>query len=295
MDPKQVVFTDKQVDIAEGVLNGDFDVGFVRTDQLEHFGLTLDDVKVLNPRSYVMDNGDLFPFLTSTAVFPEWPVAALPHVPPVIAIEVQEALIAMQVHAETGRQISTGAAYAPMRCDTTEDLAIFALEASGEGNIAAFRNPKSYFGVRTMQEAAGFLKKDEDGNWKCTRHVLGELFASIDCPEGHFRVDADEFKDQCAKAGLPCKEGYDCFCRPCIKGTSLSKYIISILFYEEPTRVLFLLQPMMSMCLSAIILMIIFTRIGILDAPRCMSVDPRSNKMTFSSGQETISCAKIPS
>jgi hypothetical protein len=35
MDPKQVVFTGNQRDVVQGVLDGDFDVGFVRTDQIE--------------------------------------------------------------------------------------------------------------------------------------------------------------------------------------------------------------------------------------------------------------------
>jgi hypothetical protein len=35
MDPKQVVFTGNQFDVVQGVLDGDFDVGFVRTDQIE--------------------------------------------------------------------------------------------------------------------------------------------------------------------------------------------------------------------------------------------------------------------
>jgi hypothetical protein len=35
MDPKQVVFTENQVDVVQGVLDGTFDVGFVRTGQIE--------------------------------------------------------------------------------------------------------------------------------------------------------------------------------------------------------------------------------------------------------------------
>lgn len=36
-DPKQVVFTDNEFLTIEGVLNGDFDVGFARTDQIERY------------------------------------------------------------------------------------------------------------------------------------------------------------------------------------------------------------------------------------------------------------------
>lgn len=34
-DPKQVVFTMDERKIVDGVLNGDFEVGFARTDQIE--------------------------------------------------------------------------------------------------------------------------------------------------------------------------------------------------------------------------------------------------------------------
>jgi len=36
-DPKQMVFTVSQKKVIEGVMKGDFDVGFVRTDELEKF------------------------------------------------------------------------------------------------------------------------------------------------------------------------------------------------------------------------------------------------------------------
>ena len=34
-DPKQVIFTEDEVKTVDGVLNGDFDIGFARTDQIE--------------------------------------------------------------------------------------------------------------------------------------------------------------------------------------------------------------------------------------------------------------------
>ena len=63
MDPKQVVFTGNQFDVVLGVLSGDFDVGFVRTDQIERTqypnGEYVDpeDFKIISPRIYVMDDG----------------------------------------------------------------------------------------------------------------------------------------------------------------------------------------------------------------------------------------------
>ena len=34
-DPKELVFTSNQGKVVQGVANGEFDVGFIRTDQLE--------------------------------------------------------------------------------------------------------------------------------------------------------------------------------------------------------------------------------------------------------------------
>ena len=72
MDPKQVVFTKNQFDVVQGVIDGDFDVGFVRTDQIERHTdqngnpINPDIFKVIEPKIYVLDDGTLFPFLHST-------------------------------------------------------------------------------------------------------------------------------------------------------------------------------------------------------------------------------------
>lgn len=102
MDPRQVVFTGNQVrllafdfrseecpqhsahlagplslppeqfDVVNGVLDGQFDVGFVRTDTIERtvdaYGnpINPDNFKVIEPKIFVLDDGNLFPFLHST-------------------------------------------------------------------------------------------------------------------------------------------------------------------------------------------------------------------------------------
>lgn len=59
---------------------------FSRTDQIERHVLPNGDqldpdvFKVIEPKIYVLDDGNLFPFLHSTDIYPEWPVAALDHV-----------------------------------------------------------------------------------------------------------------------------------------------------------------------------------------------------------------------
>lgn len=100
-DPLQVVFTNDERKIVGGVMNGDFEIGFARTDQIERttdangepidpgrfrrfipfvaFCRTISDshpaffsdmFKVINPQIHVLDDGRLFPFLSSTDLHP---------------------------------------------------------------------------------------------------------------------------------------------------------------------------------------------------------------------------------
>jgi len=228
MDPKQVVFTGNQDKVVQGVIDGEFDVGFVRTDQIERskdvYGNTIDPelFKIIEPKIFVLDNGELFPFLHSTDIYPEWPVAAMDYVPKDVAEEVQEALIALQSHAQAHEQVQAGGPWDPSRCDTTPDLAKLAWEASTNGNMAGFRTARSYFEVRTMHEAAGFMLQDEKDNWRCTR--ADTLYDSIKCPEEHYKLPIEEYEEKCASMGLVCKEGYDCYCRPCVKAFEVDVY-----------------------------------------------------------------------
>lgn len=120
----------------------------------------------------------MFPFLHSTPTFPEWPVYGARHVSPDVVEEVQNALIALQYHKEVGDamyecltefprqvcdQMTIEQLYPEARCDTTRELADLAVAASKAGFLQGFRPPRSYFHIRTMQEAGGFLRKNEEG------------------------------------------------------------------------------------------------------------------------------------
>jgi diguanylate cyclase (GGDEF)-like protein len=76
------------------VLDRRADVGFVRTGVLEAMAregkVSLSQIRVLNLNS--LPN---FPFLLSTGLFPEWPLAAAPHVPIDITNQVVAALLLM--------------------------------------------------------------------------------------------------------------------------------------------------------------------------------------------------------
>jgi ABC-type phosphate/phosphonate transport system substrate-binding protein len=182
--------TENNDDIVLGVLDGRWDVGFVRTGHIERTidprtGRIIDPskFKTLEPRIHIMDNGELFPFLHSTPTFPEWPFFARQGMDPIVAEEVQNALHNLGAHKKVGDAIydcihrnETSSAEKEVcytappayfvedaRCDTTREIAEIARRAGVAGRHSGFRPPKSHFHLRTMQEAAGFLQKNDLG------------------------------------------------------------------------------------------------------------------------------------
>eukprot|EP00980_Cylindrotheca_fusiformis_P007440 scaffold1534_cov108-Cylindrotheca_fusiformis.AAC.1 len=66
-----------------------------------------------------------------------------------------------------------------------------------------------------MQEEAGFIIQNEQGEWHCERDA--NTYNGLICPEGHYKVSKEYFANQCAETGLHCSEGHICYCRPCIR------------------------------------------------------------------------------
>lgn len=255
-DPKQLVLTKDQSDVVTGILSGRYDVGFIGTNQIEtsknEDGSKLDPdlFKIIEPNFYVMENGDLFPFLHSTEIFPEWPFAALLSVPWDVATEVQQALLKIgeysQVHLgvlECGmiarnetknanldvsfcKDLDPSHYNGDAPCETTYELAEFATEATLRMHAAGFRPSRSYWALRDMQQTGGFMLQDEKNinNYFCTRP--SNLYEGIVCPEGYFKRNEVEFTNGCAQIGLSCdqNENYDCFCKPCVRAFDVDVY-----------------------------------------------------------------------
>lgn len=84
------------------VLQGTVDAGFARSGLLESMAregkIDLGSLRVLHP---VKHEG--FPFLVSSQLFPEWPLAAAPHVPIEVTNRVVAALLEMQPDAPAAR------------------------------------------------------------------------------------------------------------------------------------------------------------------------------------------------
>lgn len=245
-DPKQLVFTSNQGKVVHGVLGGNFDVGFVRTDQLErtkHKNGTLIDksqLKIING-FYPDLEGEQFPFESSTILYPEWNLASLSHVANDVALAVQDAMLAIRDHAAVGAEID--ACYVDrncttnvicqqscidqvqlsvvddatndlfQRCDTTPALASLALAAKKSGKYAGWRSTLSYMELRNMQEETNFIRKNsETGINACIRSA--RIVDAVVCPPGHFRKSDDQVLNGCTDAGLDCGD-FQCLCKPC--------------------------------------------------------------------------------
>ncbi|MET0075724.1 MAG: PhnD/SsuA/transferrin family substrate-binding protein [Candidatus Thiodiazotropha lotti] len=80
--------------VVDAVISGEVDAGTVRTDTLEQMSASglvkLHEIKVLN-----LQTNQGFPYLLSTQLYPEWPLAALPHTPKSLGEKVSIALLKM--------------------------------------------------------------------------------------------------------------------------------------------------------------------------------------------------------
>lgn len=93
-DFSSLTFADTHDAVVYGVLKGKADAGSVRTDTLERMAadgnINLKDISIINKKQ-----DETFPFLLSTDLYPEWPMAALKTTPNMLSRKVASALMAM--------------------------------------------------------------------------------------------------------------------------------------------------------------------------------------------------------
>ncbi|MES9855155.1 MAG: PhnD/SsuA/transferrin family substrate-binding protein [Sedimenticola sp.] len=125
IDPKQdfatIQFGGTHDNVVYAVQNGEVDVGTVRTDTLERMAasgdIELSEFKIINAH-----RPDGFPFLISTTLYPEWPIAKLSTVPDAVAKRVADALIGMKSDADAAKNAKIVGWTAPLNYDEVEDL-----------------------------------------------------------------------------------------------------------------------------------------------------------------------------
>jgi two-component system sensor histidine kinase TtrS len=92
-DFKKLIFIEQHETVVMAVINGEVDAGCVRTDTLEQmvteYKINLHDIAVLDPQ--VQDSE--FPFLRTTQLYPEWPLAKTQHTSPELAKKVALAMM----------------------------------------------------------------------------------------------------------------------------------------------------------------------------------------------------------
>jgi ABC transporter, phosphonate, periplasmic substrate-binding protein len=253
-DPKQVIFMENQDKIVNAVLRGEIDVGFVRTDQLEQ---TTDDltgeladlsiVKLIGGQQRVLQNGEPFPFKSSTPLYPEWNLGSLPDVDTHVANAVSASLLELANHASVGVPLQTClelrnctdtddagcvdecfASIDPAffkNCETTSTTALLAANAMKMGEYAGWRSSLSYIELFMMQLEIGFTRKVEGGAHRCIR--TSELADAVTCPVGYTKLSNEEIEKTCEVAGLDCY-GYSCVCSPCSEESVVEFFPVSL-------------------------------------------------------------------
>ena len=105
----------------EAVLEGRAEAGFVRTGQVEQMALegklALERIKVIHRQKLPE-----FPFMASTTLYPEWPVAVMPHVDEHLARRLTVALLSLPPDSVAARSLAIGGFSTPADYTKVENL-----------------------------------------------------------------------------------------------------------------------------------------------------------------------------
>ncbi len=111
-----------QETIVQDVLNKKVDIGFVRTGLLEELAdrgqINLTQLKILNVQHHPH-----YPYIASTALYPEWPFVVLPHVPADVARKVSALLLSLTNDHPAARAAHIDGFSIPLDYKPVEDVA----------------------------------------------------------------------------------------------------------------------------------------------------------------------------
>ncbi|MCG7984398.1 MAG: phosphate/phosphite/phosphonate ABC transporter substrate-binding protein [Candidatus Thiodiazotropha lotti] len=114
-------FGGKHDNVVFAVQNGEVDAGTVRTDTLERMAsagdIDLSEFKIISSKTH---SG--FPFVVSTALYPEWPFAKISDTPDDVASRAADALIALKSDAKAAQSAKIVGWTAPLDYVEVEDL-----------------------------------------------------------------------------------------------------------------------------------------------------------------------------
>ncbi len=142
-DFQSLVFAGTHDQVAHMVMAGQADAGTVRSTQLERMAregrLDLKDIRVLNATE---DTYPLYPYLLSTRLYPEWPLAALPCSPNELNKQIAVALLELDEYADAAQAMQGAGWTIPQDYTSVHDL-LKTLSLP----------PYEYYGQVTLQEA----------------------------------------------------------------------------------------------------------------------------------------------
>ncbi len=120
-DFKSLSYLQTHDNVVYALLDGRVDVATVRTDTLERMAregaISLEQIKIINAMHYPN-----FPYLISTPLYPEWPLAKLPHTPPEVADALLGNLLKMVENPEVLMQSDIGGWGIPLNYKPIHDL-----------------------------------------------------------------------------------------------------------------------------------------------------------------------------
>lgn len=116
-----VEFVDTHDNVVHAVLNKPNAVGTVRSNILERMALAgsidMKNIKILNRKQH-----DQFPYIVSTPLYPEWPLAALAKTPAPVADAVADALKKLQPHDLAAEMANIGGWQDALSYDALADM-----------------------------------------------------------------------------------------------------------------------------------------------------------------------------
>ena len=204
--PATMIFSHSQAKITNDVFTGYADVGMVRTDLLEGLQNPSCVVSASTPYCYAAGTFKIlepqqfpgFQFNSSTQLYPEWPVAALPHIDVATQKAVATALFAMDYRLDPQNYTKLA-------------------------QVATFTPPLPYSSLRDMHRQLGWIV-----NGSCLTSI--DTYDTVVCSAGTFRKSRAVVNASCAALNVTCKAGYDCLCGPCgtVPATELSVYVAGV-------------------------------------------------------------------
>ncbi len=119
-DFQSLAFFETHDHVVRAVLSHQADVGIIRTDILERLvaetDFELTQIHILNPQAH-----ESFPFLSSSILYPEWPIASLPHTSEALSKQVAIALLNLDADSPANLAADIGGWTIPENYQTVHD------------------------------------------------------------------------------------------------------------------------------------------------------------------------------